>query len=87
MTRHPFSGHYDPSFSLGLCMKDLGLIDELAADLGAPLLVTNAAHTAFSDAAQRYGSDEGELHVAKRLEDDAQLSFRLDGDWTPHWEK
>lgn len=25
--------------------------------------------------------------VAKRIEDDAGLSFRLDGDWTPPWEQ
>jgi hypothetical protein len=25
--------------------------------------------------------------VAKRIEDDAQISMRLEGNWTPHWEK
>jgi len=24
--------------------------------------------------------------VARRIEDDADLSLRLDGDWVPHWE-
>ena len=82
-----FAGHYDPSFTLDLCLKDLGLVGELQEHVGAELVVTDAAHGAFSDAAERYGRDEGELHVAKRLEDDAGLSFRLDGDWVPHWEK
>ena len=82
-----FAGHYDPSFTLDLCLKDLGLVGELQEQVGAELVVTDAAHGAFSDAAERYGRDEGELHVAKRLEDDAGLSFRLDGDWVPHWEK
>ncbi|MEM7286582.1 MAG: NAD(P)-dependent oxidoreductase, partial [Actinomycetota bacterium] len=82
-----FAGHYDPSFTLDLCLKDLGLVGELQAEVGADLVVTDAAHGAFADAAARYGSDEGELHVAKRIEDDAGLSFRLDGDWVPHWEK
>ncbi len=82
-----FAGHYDPSFSLGLCLKDLGLVAELATNVGTDLPMTESAHATFGRAAERYGEDQGELHVAKRLEDDAQLSFRLDGDWTPHWEK
>ena len=82
-----FAGHYDPSFTLDLCLKDLGLVGELQAQVGADLALTDAAHGVFADAAERYGRDEGELHVAKRLEDDAGLSFRLDGDWVPHWEK
>ena len=82
-----FAGHYDPSFSLGLCIKDLGLISELADPITAELPMTAAAQGAFAVAADRYGSDQGELHVAKRIEDDANLSFRLEGDWVPHWEK
>lgn len=81
-----FAGHYDPSFTLDLCMKDLGLTMELAANVGADLPMTERAQETFARATERYGSDVGELHVAKRIEDDAQLSFRLDGDWVPHWE-
>jgi 3-hydroxyisobutyrate dehydrogenase len=81
-----FAGHYDPSFSLDLCLKDLGLLHELQADVDAPLLLTDAARAAFQDASDRYGGDVGELHVAKRLEDDTGLSFRMDGAWTPPWE-
>ncbi|MFK7919687.1 MAG: NAD(P)-dependent oxidoreductase [Ilumatobacter sp.] len=82
-----FAGHYDPSFSLDLCLKDLGLLAELNADVGTDLPMTTAAHETFQRAADRYGSDVGELHVARRIEDDADLSMRLDGDWVPHWEK
>ncbi len=81
-----FAGHYDPSFTLDLCLKDLGLIDELSTEVGADLPMTNAAHRVFDDARTRFGGDVGELHVAKRLEDDAALSFRLAGDWTPPWD-
>ncbi len=81
-----FAGHYDPSFSVDLCLKDLGLLHELQADVETPLLLTDAARAAFRDAGDRYGGDVGELHVAKRLEDDTGLSFRMDGDWTPPWE-
>lgn len=38
-------------------------------------------------AIDRYGAQAAELHVARRIEDDASLSFRLDGDWTPPWEQ
>lgn len=81
-----FAGHYDPSFTLDLCLKDLGLLAELQHDVGAPLVMTDAARAAFAEAGERYGPDVGELHVAKRIEDDAGLSFRLDGDWTAPWE-
>ena len=82
-----FAGHYDPSFSLDLCLKDLGLIRELEVNVGADLPMTAAAHETFRRAAERYGPDVGELHVAKQIEDDADLPMRLDGDWVPHWEK
>jgi 3-hydroxyisobutyrate dehydrogenase-like beta-hydroxyacid dehydrogenase len=81
-----FAGHYDPSFTLDLCLKDLGLVRELESSLEEPLVMTAAAHGVFEDAAERYGRNVGELHVAKRLEDDNQLSFRMDGDWVAPWE-
>ena len=81
-----FAGHYDPSFTLGLCMKDLGLTMELAGNVDCDLPMTEQAHATFARATGRYGEHVGELHVAKRIEDDAQLSFRLEGDWVPHWE-
>ena len=82
-----FAGHYDPTFSLDLCLKDLGLTAELADNVGTDLPMTEAAAQTFARAANRYGRDVGELHVAKRIEDDADLSYRLVGDWVPHWER
>jgi len=81
-----FAGHYDPSFSLELCLKDLGLISELGKQVNADLPMTSAAVHAFTLARDRYGANAAELHVAKRIEEDAQLSMRLEGDWTPPWE-
>jgi 3-hydroxyisobutyrate dehydrogenase len=81
-----FAGHYDPSFTLDLCLKDLGLLERLQANVPASLTLTDAAHEAFARAGEIYGRDVGELHVAKRIEDEADLSFRLEGDWIPHWE-
>ena len=82
-----FAGHYDPSFPLALCVKDLGLLAGLEPSVGADLPVTAAARDAFERAAARYGLDAGEMCVARRIEDDAGMSMRLDGEWTPHWEK
>jgi len=82
-----FAGHYDPSFSLDLCLKDLGLIQALNENIGAQFPMTEASASTFERAAERYGNNVGELHVAKQIEDDAGLSMRLDGEWTPHWEK
>jgi len=52
----------------------------------ADLPLTNAARDAFRRAVDRYGADAPELTVANRVEDDADLSFRLDGDWLAPWE-
>ena len=81
-----FAGHYDPSFSLDLCVKDLGLIAELGAAVGTPLPITETTRERFEQALSRYGGAAAELHVVRQLEDDAHLSMRLDGDWTPPWE-
>ena len=82
-----FAGHYDPSFSLDLCLKDLRLIQELNRNVRAAMPMTTAAEGAFALASSRYGAGAAELHVAKRIEDDAGISMRLEGDWVPHWEK
>ena len=82
-----FAGHYDPSFPLALCVKDLGLLTDLASSVDADLPVTSAARRAFERAAQRYGLEAGEMSVARQIEEDARMSMRLEGDWTPHWEK
>jgi 3-hydroxyisobutyrate dehydrogenase len=81
-----FAGHYDPSFTLALCTKDLRLLAELEREVAAELPLTAAARAVFVEAAHRYGPDAGELHVARRIEDDSGLSFRLDGRWTAPWE-
>ncbi len=82
-----FAGHYDPSFPLALCVKDLGLLADLEASVDADLPVTAAARSAFERAAARYGLDAGEMCVARRIADDARMSMHLEGDWTPHWER
>ena len=82
-----FAGHYDPSFSLDLCRKDLRLIMAACDDAGTAAPGTRLVYDKFEEAREKYGGDKGELHVVKLEEDAAGVSLRLDGDWTPHWEK
>lgn len=64
-----FAGHYDPSFSLALCCKDLGLIHEIAASQGYDLPMAGMAQKLFQQAMATYGPDAAELHVVKLLEE------------------
>lgn len=81
-----FAGHYDPSFPLKLCLKDLGLIRELMDETGTRSELTDACHARFREAAERYGSDAGEMTVCKVIEDDAGVELRVEGDWIAPWE-
>jgi len=81
-----FAGHYDPSFRLELCLKDLGLIDELMEQTGIRHEMTQATHARFKEARERYGDGGGEMTVCKVIEDDAGVSLRVAGNWTPPWE-
>jgi len=82
-----FAGHYDPSFSLDLCAKDLGLIQKLAQTVDVPLELTSLAQTIFERSREQYGGDQGEMHVVKQLEERAGVSLNVPGEWVPHWEK
>jgi 3-hydroxyisobutyrate dehydrogenase len=64
-----FAGHYDPSFSLALCCKDLGLINDIAHSQGYSLPMGAHALALFEKAKSVYGAEAAELHVVKLLED------------------
>lgn len=81
-----FAGHYDPSFRLALCLKDLGLITELITETGTRAELTQATYTRFREAADRYGEDAGEMSVCRLIEDDAGVNLRVSGDWLPPWQ-
>ena len=80
-----FAGHYDPSFRLALCLKDLSLIDELLQQTGTRAELTQATYARFREAAARYGDDAGEMTVCKLIEDDAGVALRVAGDWVAPW--
>ena len=81
-----FDGHYDPSFSLGLCCKDLRLLTALGDASGTQLDMTKAAQEKFELARSTYGDDAPELLVAKLVEEASDVSLQVEGDWQKHWE-
>lgn len=81
-----FAGHYDPSFPIALCLKDLALIQELTDRVGTTSTITDATHERFREAGRRYGLGAGEMTVCKVIEDDAGIDLRVSGDWQKPWE-
>ena len=81
-----FAGHYDPSFPIALCLKDLDLIDELMTETGVRNDLIKATHARFREAGERYGTDAGDMTVCKVIEDDAGVELRVAGDWVAPWE-
>lgn len=81
-----FAGHYDPSFPIALCLKDLALIEELMAETGTRNELTRATHERFKEAGARYGMAAGEMTVCRLIEDDAGINLRVAGDWQAPWE-
>ncbi|NBO21175.1 MAG: NAD(P)-dependent oxidoreductase [Rhodobacteraceae bacterium] len=81
-----FAGHYDPSFPIALCLKDLGLIKELLESTGTTSTLTDATHERFREAGRRYGMGAGEMTVCKVIEDDAGIDLRVPGEWVKPWE-
>lgn len=81
-----FAGHYDPSFPLALCLKDLGLIKELMDETGTRNELTRATHRRFQEASELYGPQAGEMTVCKVIEDAAGIDLRVAGDWVAPWD-
>jgi len=71
-----FAGHYDPSFSLALCCKDLRLVNEIAMSQGFELTMGKHALNLFEQAQSVYGPEAAELHVVKLVEQRAGLLLR-----------
>jgi 3-hydroxyisobutyrate dehydrogenase-like beta-hydroxyacid dehydrogenase len=81
-----FAGHYDPSFTLDLCCKGLGLIERMSEATGTAAPITRAARERFEAARSAFGGDAAELMVCKLIEDASGTDLRVEGDWPVHWE-
>jgi 3-hydroxyisobutyrate dehydrogenase len=90
VTRHDvpsiFAGHYDPSFTLDLCCKDLGLIAAMSETTETETPMTRQAQDRFEAARAAFGGDQAELLVCKLVEDASGVDLRVEGDWPRHWE-
>ena len=80
-----FAGHYDPSFTLDLCCKDLGLIVALSEATQTQAPMTARAKDRFEAARKAFGGDQPELLVCKLIEDASGVDLRVQGDWPKHW--
>ena len=78
--------HYDPSFPIALCLKDLSLIEELMNNTGTRCELTRATHARFKEAGAHDGMGAGEMTVCKVIEDDAGIDLRGPGGWATPWE-
>lgn len=81
-----FDGHYDPSFSLDLCCKDLDLIKKLGEQTGTQMDMTLLARNKFETAREVFGGDKAELLVCKMVEEASEANLQVEGDWEKHWE-
>ncbi|MEM7112105.1 MAG: NAD(P)-dependent oxidoreductase [Chloroflexota bacterium] len=81
-----FDGHYDPSFTLDLCCKDLGLIEKLGKETETKMDMTLLAQEKFEEAKATFGGQSAELLVCKLVEDASDTDLRVEGDWVKQWE-
>ncbi len=81
-----FDGHYDPSFTLDLCCKDLRLIAELGEQTHTQMDITRLAREKFETARTTFGGGAAELLVCKLIETASETDLRVEGHWAKHWE-
>lgn len=70
------NGDYDPSFALGLALKDMRLAMELADTLGIILPMSQLVTDTYQAACDQYGKEANHLIVVKLLEDASGTPLR-----------
>jgi len=70
------NGDYDPSFALGLALKDMRLAMELADTLGIILPMSQLVTDTYQVACDQYGKEANHLIVVKLLEDASGTPLR-----------
>jgi len=73
------NGSRDISFTMDLVLKDIGLFQSIADDVGVPLEMNPLMIDIFRDAAAHYGEREWSDNVIRRLEDATGLSVVAPG--------
>jgi len=69
------SGDYDPSFFLGLSMKDLNLANEIIKLQKLNLPILNLTSKIYKKALKKYGPNSNHLKVIKLMEQNNKLTF------------
>ena len=70
------NGDYDPSFALGLALKDMHLAMELADTLGITLPMSGLVTNIYAEAVELYGAEANHLIAVKLLEDASATLLR-----------
>ena len=73
------NGSYNINFTMDLVLKDIGLFDDLANKLNAPLEISPRIVEIFKDGQKKYGSRAWSSMIVKRMEDINNIDFRADG--------
>jgi len=67
------NGSRDINFTMDLVIKDVGLFDKMARDLGVPLELSPLVLNIFKDGQRRYGPREFSPNIIRRLEEACQV--------------
>ena len=74
------NGDYDPSFTVGLAHKDMGLAQEMAKNLGIALPMCDLTTATYARAIDSYGFHANHLKAVRLLEEDNQIFLRAGRD-------
>jgi 3-hydroxyisobutyrate dehydrogenase-like beta-hydroxyacid dehydrogenase len=69
------NGDYDPSFALGLALKDMKLAMELADTLAIDLPMSSLVTMLYTQACDQYGTDSNHLIAVRMLEEARDTYF------------
>lgn len=73
------NGSRNVNFTMDLVIKDVGLFDSLAQQLGVPLEISPLVLGIFKDGQARYGAREWSSNIVKRLEEACDLEVLAPG--------
>ena len=73
------NGSYNINFTMDLVLKDIGLFDDLAKKLNAPMEISPLVVKIFKDGQKKYGSRAWSSMIVKRMEDLNKINFRAEG--------
>jgi len=73
------NGSRNVNFTMDLVIKDVGLFDSLAQQLGVPLEISPLVLDIFKDGQARFGAREWSTNIVKRLEEACDLEVLAPG--------